>query len=261
MSAGAFVWPAISRLLIDAISWQGALLVLAAINLNVIALSQLLPNTSTSKNNKDISTPEKNSNALQRQAWDDKEYTICDETGKEVISVELKDSRPEYFSICGRPSYYLLIMFCIGNFFNQITLFSTFMYFPVRCQDEGFTKQEAVLIVSLMSISSCIFRTPAGALGDIRRVNVCFVSAGANLVTGLACIVSTFCDTLTGLVICGCVIGASLAFAVGLLNATAEYLGGRSRLAMAFAFLNTAQGLCMTTGLPLAGKGSHHCFI
>ena len=247
LSIGCFTWPPIVRLAIDTYCWQGALLLMAAINLNVLPFIFIIPKC----NRASVRGKEERTSA---------EFIVecpTDEAHKSDAKTEVQIKTPQKsMEPTTKPylKFLLLTVFYIGNFLNVFPTFGLYVYYPIRCVIQGYTKQQAAIFLSTINIAACILRIPAGIIGDLKFVNLFYVCGIFSSLCGVSCILSIFCSSFLSHVVFCIVFGVGTALSHTYISTLVYQLVGKKGINVGLAIFFTTQGLGISILFPLSGK-------
>ena len=249
LSIGCFTWPPIVRLAIDTYCWQGALLLMAAINLNVFPFILIIP-----KCNRE--------SVRGKQKRNSTEFIVecpTDEVHSSGAKTEVQIKTPEKSTEPSSKPYLkflLLTVFYIGNFLNVFPSFGLYVYYPVRCVIQGYTKQQAAIFISSINIAACILRIPAGIIGDLKCLNLFYVCSIFSTLCGVSCILSVFCSSFLSHVVFCIVFGVGTALSHTYMSTLVYQLLGKKGINVGLAIFFTTEGLGISILFPLSGKSN-----
>ena len=177
----------------------------------------------------------------------DKEKNIS-----ECLESQVKSGFPLEPKSLKQRRYFLLVLFAFSQFCNAFPNFALYLFIPIRCVIQGYTKRQAAALIAIMNVTGCVLRLFAGALGDMKCINVFYVISIATLICGLSLLLSVFCNSFITLAVFTGTFGSATAFFITLVQAGVQRIGGAKELNVGLSMVFAAEGLC---GLifPLSG--------
>lgn len=161
MSIGAFIWPPLTRWLIDLYSWQGALIVIGGLFLHGVPAALLLRPLP----------------AVQKSP-----HTQNSSSGKKSFCLASGILIP-------------LILYYIGCLFETFGHVGMYAYTPVRANHLGLENQNGALLISIIGITGLFARPLAGFIADRKGINRITMFGISTAAAGVLEIVSTSCTT------------------------------------------------------------------
>jgi hypothetical protein len=276
------------RLAVEGVGWRGALLVLAAVQAQmIVAAMMFLPNPDLKEqpvkeangqllekgNTKDEKTIENNIELVGAQELQNFLSDSVLDVGKNGTAVNAKeDKKCVDLSIFKNSAF---VAFFIGFPFADIGGLLYVSYAYPKAVHQGIDPVSASAVLSAFGICSIIGRVCSGVVGNLRCVGRLYLAACCVLTASVACATSVFAGDS---IILHCAVSATFGFFNGLtqilnfkmnrlfdfMNVSGGYhslystllvdLIGVPDLARAMGYLLIAKCLLATGGLPLGGK-------
>ena len=242
-SIGGFAWPPFCRWLIGIFSWQGSLLIIGALHIQLLIpfmVLGVLEKTAGHLRTDEISS-------AKTDAGNNSENGV-NKNGVNHIGTQngaLQDMNNDIKPIQQkRRSFYqcitswltLTFVYSLGVCFGMILHAGVLVYTPVRSWQLGISKDKGALLVSIISAAGGFCRIPAGLLGDVKGVNRGLLLAASILVCGLLAFLSQF---IRGFIF------------MGVFSAVYGIIIGRSILEMSTEITYCYIALAVATDLPI----------
>ena len=185
ISAGIFIWPVVCRLLIDTYGWRGAMVILAALQLQIAVYAALIRPIYTKPLQQQV--PE-NSNRQQEVMVEDDGSQRDDETN--VVNRRFCGAFSLFSRCCvslwepviKHPEFGLL---CFGIALVMSGFLTFIIVTPLRAHKMGISKSLGSLLVSIMAIVSGVMRIIIGYIGDKPWANRFFMIGFASVLSGI----------------------------------------------------------------------------
>lgn len=243
-SIGGFLWPPVTRWLIDSLCWQGTLLIFAGLHLQMIVVffcvglvnNEKVRQISKSKLSEDNPEGPSSEKPHRNPA---KEYS-----GEKSSLSRFKC--PERWLI-------LSCMYSLGVCFGMILHMSVLVYTPTRGKELGIDKTKSAILVSIVNFAGGFCRIPAGLLGDLRYVNRGFFLATAIAIGGTLSIFSRFLQTFIQLAVFSAIYGCVIAIYLALQTVVLSDISGLEHLPVAMGVLLAGHGASNLLLHPTAG--------
>ena len=182
-SVGSFIWPPFCRWLIDAYCWQGALVVLAAIQVQYIVFILFIPiNISNTKKRKSCGTDRETRSVTKTIGDSECQKEELEKLKSPALSHDGADMTPEDSCreektdcawstgcACSTISWlpYSVCYACVV-FFASVMHIGVISYLPTRVWELGYPKQHTSLLLSVFGITGTLLRPVLSFLGDYR---------------------------------------------------------------------------------------------
>ena len=244
IGVGNFLLPPLFRLLLDTYGLQGALLIMAAIALNVCVAGALLRPVSTYSKMKvsgqglnSVETKRKNIifTCLQVIKNTVKAYTLLEWSLLKKCSFILLGVTM-FFYIMGFPAYYMSI--------------------PAYAEEVGHSKHEAAYLVSVSGLSELVGRISMGFLADYHFIPTYLLMAILAAVGAVCALLTPFITGLMPLAVISFGFTVTTASMSGLSPVIMAESLGAQRLPSAMGIVGIFMGLASLVGTPVSGSCS-----
>ncbi len=268
-----FIIPPLAQLLIDYYGWQGALLILAGLIANsgvgaaTFRPSQMELEIQQKLNNKkyneekqymELQLGEKSAHA------DERKHDINQNHGDKNKPYDQKDKSN---SLCS-----FLFDFELLKHLKCILLLMTFFYFalgttmgtifiPARANNVGISADWAAILVSIQGATSTMARFTHGYILDYKIMSPASLTATANVLSGLCCILNPVCDKYVYLATISGVFGFSSGVTNSIMAVISKDLVGTEKLSEVLAFILVMFGMGTLAGSFMTGKNLFPYFI
>ena len=185
ISAGVFIWPVVCRLLIDTYGWRGAMVILAALQLQIAVYAALIRPIYTTPLEKQAG---EKSNGQQEVMVNDDGRLRDEETN--VVNRRFCGAFSLFSQCCESLWKPLIKHHELGLlYFGMALVMSGFLMFiivtPIRAHKMGISKSLGGLLVSIMAIVSGVMRIVIGYIGDKPWTNRFFIMSFASVLSGI----------------------------------------------------------------------------
>ena len=265
-----FVIPPLAQFLIDKYGWQGALLIIAGLLGNsAIGAATFRPSPTELQvqhrlNTKTHDIDEKQYMDLQKS--DEKTAHTNSSSHKWAADSELgAKNRPDCEKSKSSGLCSMLLDFELLTNAKCVCVLTTFfclsigytmgmIYVPARARNVGISAQKAAILVSIQGGGSVIFRLTHGYILDYKLMSPITLTATANAICGLCCILNPLCDDYTYLATISGVFGFASGAGGAMITVLAIYSVGTHKLAEMVAFILVMYGLGTISGSYTTGK-------
>ena len=217
---GTFVFPLLKRLLLSKFSWDGTLLICAALHLHSIPAALLIPSKAP------IDVIDKGSSS-SKKGW------------KQVSLSFLKNKG--------------FILLCFNNFMFCLGLFVVYTHMASYARSLGQTKFFASLLISLTGIASLLGRLGLAGSIQLKILSSPSVYGLSFFISGLGTIISGFWTSKAGVIVTTSLFGFFSSSYGCVSPEVACYIVGVQDLNRAYGLQMLASSVGIILGAPIAG--------
>lgn len=212
LSVGVFIWPFVSRLLIDYYGWRGAMAILGAMQLQTLVYASLIRPITFAKRNKEGSKPKAiNGTAGITATPDEKEQLSANKQGQPNMDVDNESMRRRsttncahsFRSTCSNVMYNTIYPLkkspefrigLAGFVLMQCGYINFYMMCPSLASDFHISKDLGGAIVSIFGAVNGVFRIAIGFVADRNWIDSTVMLAVGGIYGG---VISLFCPFFT----------------------------------------------------------------
>ena len=257
-----FVIPPLAQFLIDEYGWQGALLIIAGLLANSgIGAATFRPSPTELKIRQKLNTQTREKEYMELQQSEEKNiHRFASNTDENGAKNRFDGEKRRSYGLCT-----LLLDFELLKDVKCVSIFTMFfcfslgysmgtIYVPARATNAGISAQKAAILVSIQGAASVVARFTHGYILDYKIMSPPSLTATANAICGLSCILNPLFDDYTYLAIICAVFGFSTGVASSMITVLSKYFVGTHKLAEMVAFVLVMYGLGTFSGSYMTGK-------
>ena len=257
-----FVIPPLAQFLIDEYGWQGALLIIAGLLGNSgIGAATFRPSPTELKIRQKLNTKIHEKEYMELQQSEEKTVRrFASDTDENCAKNRPGDKKCRSYGLCT-----LFLDFELLKDIKCVSLFTMFfcysigysmgtIFVPARATNVGISPQKAAILVSIQGGASVVARFTHGYILDYKIMSPPSLTATANALCGLSCILNPLFDDYTYLAIISVAFGLSSGVGNSMITVLSKYFVGTHKLSEVVAFVLVMYGLGTFSGSYLTGK-------